>query len=100
MPIATGHEKEELEAELEVVPNLQSLYASLTYRMVQMCFTATHHDCQCHPITYFETIFLLDNTLLVIVIVFFCWGQGRRLLDIDFPEGPFGTKVSCISIIL
>lgn len=40
MPIATGHEKEELEAELE----------------------------------------------------------GRRLLDIDFPEGPFGTKVCYISI--
>ncbi|KAL9350645.1 hypothetical protein Peur_057900 [Populus x canadensis] len=39
MPIATGHEREELEAELE----------------------------------------------------------GKKLLDIDFPEGPFGTKVKCDS---
>ena len=46
-------------------------------------------------VTYIIThgeIISLDNTLLV--IVFLLGGYGRRLLDIDFPEGPFGTKVS------
>uniref|UniRef100_A0A0D3CJU0 Uncharacterized protein n=1 Tax=Brassica oleracea var. oleracea TaxID=109376 RepID=A0A0D3CJU0_BRAOL len=62
MPIATGHEKEELEAELE------------GRRLLDIDFPegpfGTKHEKE-----------ELEAEL-----------EGRRLLDIDFPEGPFGTK--------
>lgn len=30
---------------------------------------------------------------LMCLYLLFCYEQGKQLLDINFPEGPFGTKV-------
>ncbi|KAL9304499.1 hypothetical protein ACSQ67_021762 [Phaseolus vulgaris] len=61
MPIATGHEREELQAELEV---------SLSLSGFNQMHSVLPYSFQCHVFG----------------------GFGRNILEIDHPEGPFGTK--------
>lgn len=64
MPIATGHEREELQAELEVL--------FFFYSFNSHCFL---------------------TSLLNMLNLIFLFYQGKKLLDINYPVGPFGTKV-------
>lgn len=64
MPIATGHEREELEAALQV---------------------------------YFSFLFLNINIYEIAISItnfIYLFIQGRNVLEINYPVGPFGTKVT------
>jgi cytochrome c oxidase subunit 5b len=72
MPIATGHEREEIEAELQVrLP----LYAPLALSLVTFFF----------------------GSILVLIPVWLRL-QGKKRFDMDAPVGPFGTKVSAFHL--
>lgn len=71
MPIATGHELEELAAEVQV-----------TFRNLYLVSDAIAIS---EPNEY-------SITLIYILLL----SQGKNILEIDHPEGPFGTKVSVI----
>lgn len=73
MPIATGHELEELEAQLQVLFIDFYMFVAITLRI--------------------NLVFQEPSG----VIWFGIW-QGRNVLEINHPVGPFGTKVSIHSI--
>lgn len=76
MPIATGLEREELEAELEV--NLVRSFFSFSSFWIKCWFLDL--------VTLMRCFFLLN---------FFIF-QGKKRFETDPPVGPFGTKVSLV----
>ena len=70
MPIATGLEREEIEAELQVSPVAAASFLITGYLLVKKK--------------------LLDLVCFSV--------QGKKRFDMDAPVGPFGTKVSAFCL--
>lgn len=76
MPIATGLEREEIEAELQVPP--------------RGCFAAA---------SFLRTSYLWVKNIKFCWIWFVFSVQGKKRFDMDAPVGPFGTKVGDLGLI-
>ncbi|CAN6810808.1 unnamed protein product [Brassica oleracea] len=100
MPIATGHEKEELEAELEGRRLLDIDFPEGPFGTKEApAIVKSYYDKRIvgcpggegeeeHDVVWFW----LEKGKSFECPVCTQYFEGRRLLDIDFPEGPFGTK--------